>query len=565
MKQNFAEFNYQRPQLSVLQEEWRYLLQRFDEASSAEGQQEILQEINQQRQEFESMALLAHIRHTINTKDTFYAAEQDYFDEVEPIYQGLITDYYRRLVASPFREELALRYGQQLFNLAEMTLKTFSPSVINELQQENKIVSRYKKLLASAAIPFAGEELNLVQLIPFQEAPEREMRKAANEARYAFFAENTAAFDEIFAELISVRTAIAQKLGFANFIPLAYLRLHRSDYDATQVALLRQEVVKQIVPLASQLREAQRKRLGVDKLYYYDEAIFFPEGNARPQGTAEQLIEQAAKMYAELSPESGAFFAEMTERGLMDLLSRPGKSPGGYCDYITAFQAPFIFANFNGTSGDIDVLTHEAGHAFQVWLGRQRNIPEYTFATMDAAEIPSMGMEFFAWPWMSGFFGREADKYRYEHLSSSLLFLPYGCLVDHFQHEVYAKPFLNPEGRRKLWRGLEKQYLPHRNYDGQLFLEGGGFWFQQGHIFEVPFYYIDYVLASCCIFQLWQRMQNNREAAWQDYLALCRAGGSQSFSNLLPLAKLTSPFKKGVMADIVNNVRQWLLWQNKLS
>jgi M3 family oligoendopeptidase len=561
MKVSFNQFIYKRPQLSVLQKEWRYLLHRFSTASSAVAQSEIIQDINQHRQEFESMALLAHIRHTINTKDTFYAAEQDYFDEVEPLYQELVTDYYRQLVASPHRQELALRLGQQLFNIAAMTLKTFSPNIIHELQRENKLVSRYKKLLASAAIPFAGEKRNLAQLIPYQQAPERQIRQAAAEARYDFFSQNTAAFDEIYNDLVHLRTNIAQKLGYANYVPLIYLRLHRSDYDAAQVASLRREVIKHIVPVASQLREAQRKRLGLNELNYYDEALFFPEGNALPQGTAEQLVQHAEKMYAELSPESGAFFREMKQRQLMDLLSRPGKSPGGYCDYLAAFQAPFIFANFNGTAGDVDVLTHEAGHAFQVWLGRQHQIPEYKFATMDAAEIPSMAMEFFAWPWMEGFFGQQADKYRYEHLSSSFFFLPYGCLVDHFQHEVFSEPTLSPQARRKLWRELERQYLPHRNYGGHLFLEGGGFWFQQSHIFEVPFYYIDYVLAASCVFQLWPRMLCNHQEAWQDYLALCRAGGSQSFSSLLPLAKLASPFQAGTMAAISKNVQHWLTQQ----
>lgn len=559
MKKKFADFTYQRPDLTALQQEWHYLTTQFAKATTAAAQEEVVQQINLHRQEFESLSSLAHIRHTINTTDDYYAAEQDFFDEAEPHYQELITDYYRQLVRSPFKEELALRYGQQLFTLAAMTLKTFSPAVITDLQQENKTVSQYKKLLASADISFAGEKRNLAQLEPFQQAPERATRQAAAEARYSFFSQHCADFDELYAKLVMVRTSIAQKLGFANFIPLAYLRRHRSDYQAEQVAAFRRQIEQHVVPLATQLREKQRQRLGLSELLYYDEGIFHPQGNALPQGTPEELIAQARSMYEQLAPETGVFFAEMTERSLMDLLSRSGKSPGGYCDYLAAFQAPFIFANFNGTAGDVDVLTHEAGHAFQVWLGRQRQIPEYHFATMDAAEIPSMGMEFFAWPYMELFFADQAKQYRYEHLSSAYLFLPYGCLVDHFQHDVYTEPQLKPVQRRRLWRQLEQRYLPHRDYAGQDFLASGGYWFQQGHIFEVPFYYIDYVLAQTCVFQLWQRALTDPQAAWQDYLTFCQAGGSRSFGELLPAANLVSPFVEGVTDKVSQQVQAWLV------
>lgn len=558
MQEKFPRFTYRRPDLVALQEEWRFLLNNFSRATTAAAQQEIIEQINQRRQEFESMASLAHIRHTINTNDQYYAAEQDFFDEAEPHFQELITAYYRQLVTSPFSRELSARYGQQLFNIAEMTLKAFSPAVIADLQQENKVVSQYKKLLASAAIPFAGEKRNLAQLVPFQQAPERATRQAAAEARYSFFAEHEDAFDELYEQLVAVRTTIAHKLGFSSFIPLAYLRRHRSDYQADQVAAFRRAMERYAVPLTARLREQQRRRLGITKLYYYDESIYFPQGNAQPRGSAKELIAQARRMYEQLAPETAAFFQEMTERRLMDLLSRPGKSPGGYCDYLALFQAPFIFANFNGTSGDVDVLTHEAGHAFQVWLGRERQIPEYHFATMDAAEIPSMGMEFFTWPYMELFFAEQAQQYRYEHLSSAYLFLPYGCLVDHFQHQVFAEPRLKPVQRRRLWRELEKRYLPYRDYDGQPFLEAGGYWFQQGHIFEVPFYYIDYVLAQSCVFQLWQRALTDPRSAWQDYLSLCRAGGSRSFTQLLPLARLTSPLAAGTVSQVTQQVQAWL-------
>ena len=219
---------------------------------------------------------------------------------------------------------------------------------------------------------------------------------------------------------------------------------------------------------------------------------------------------------------------------------------------------PFIFSNFNGTSGDIDVLTHEAGHAFQVYCSKDYQIPEYHWPTYEACEIHSMSMEFFTWPWMELFFKEDTAKYRFTHLSEALLFIPYGVTVDEFQHFVYAHPEASPQDRKAAWREIEKKYLPHRDYEDNDYLERGGYWHQQGHIFGDPFYYIDYTLAQICAFQFWKRSRENRETAWADYLRLCQAGGSQSFLELVGLANLISPFEDGCIASVVKVIEDWL-------
>lgn len=230
----------------------------------------------------------------------------------------------------------------------------------------------------------------------------------------------------------------------------------------------------------------------------------------------------------------------------MDLVSRPNKRVGGYCAPLPDYKAPFIFANFNGTSGDVDVLTHEAGHAFAGMVSSKHNeLMELNAPTLDACEIHSMSMEFFTYPWMELFFGESAQKYREKHLVDALLFVPYGVCVDEFQHIVYENPDLSPEARRGAWRALEKKYLPHRDYDGDAYMEAGGFWQKQHHIYSAPFYYIDYTLASMSAFEFFGRMQEDRERAWADYMALCEAGGTLPYTGLLKLANLSSPFEEG--------------------
>ncbi|MBB3128074.1 M3 family oligoendopeptidase [Paenibacillus rhizosphaerae] len=554
----FSEYEYKRPDVNEIEQRFKQLIQQFEQAASFEEQDKAMSDINKLRSEFDSMAEIAVIRHSIDTNDEFYKAEQEYIDEASPVYQEYITDYYKALVESKFRSELEAKWGTQLFKLAELALKSFHPDIIEDMQLNNKLATEYSQLIASAKIPFEGEERTLSQLLPFELSPDRDLRRRASEARYSFMAEHEQDFDRIYDEMVKTRTRMAQKLGYKNYVELAYIRMNRTDYDADMVANFRKQVLEHIVPVAQKLKERQRERIGVDSLRIYDDNFSFKTGNATPKGDADWILEQGKKMYAELSPETDEFFKFMVDRELMDLVSKKGKQSGGYCTFISKYESPFIFSNFNGTSGDIDVLTHEAGHAFQVYSSRHHQVPEYLWPTYESAEIHSMSMEFFTWPWMENFFKEDTEKYHFDHLSSALLFIPYGVSVDEFQHFVYENPDATPEERKRAWREIEKKYLPHRQYPDNEYLERGGFWHKQGHIFQNPFYYIDYTLAQICAFQFWKKMNEDREAAWADYLRLCQAGGTRSFTGLVELAGLQSPFKDGTVASVIGVIEGWL-------
>jgi M3 family oligoendopeptidase len=554
----FEDYTYVRPNMNEVKETFQSALEQFKSADSIENQNDAMNKINEIRANLGTMFNLCHIRHSIDTNDEFYKAEQDYMDEIAPEVEGLVSKYYEALIASPFRSELEKKWGRQLFDLAEGQLKTFHPDIIPLLQKENKLSSEYTKLVASAKIMFEGEERTLAQLTPFAEAKDRDMRKRANETKFGFFKENEESFDRIYDELVKVRTEIAHKLGYKNFVELGYYRMSRTDYNAEMVANFRNQVKEFIVPIATKLKERQRQRIGLDQLKYYDEDFNFESGNANPKGSPEWIIENGQKMYEELSKETGEFFRFMQENNLMDLVAKKGKAGGGYCTYIDEYKAPFIFSNFNGTSGDIDVLTHEAGHAFQVYESRHFEIPEYNWPTYEACEIHSMSMEFFTWPWMELFFKEDTDKYKFSHLSSSLLFLPYGVSVDEFQHWVYENPEATPQERKQAWSDIEKKYLPHKDFDGNEYLESGGFWQRQAHIYNSPFYYIDYTLAQICAFQFWKKSRENMEEAWKDYAHLCQLGGSLSFTALAKEAKLISPFEDGCVESVVGEIESWL-------
>lgn len=554
----FSEFTYQRPDMDAFTARFQELLTKFEQADSVQTQSAAIDGINDLRSGLESMYNICYVRHSIDTKNEFYEAENNFFDQMMPTYQALISQYYEKLLASPFRKALEEKWGKQLFTLAELAQKTFDPVVMEDLQEENKLSSEYMKLKAGAKIDFRGEEHNLSSIIKFETDKDRATRKAATETKWAFFAKNAEAIETIFDKLVKVRHRIAQKLGFKNYVELGYARMRRSDYNAEMVAAYREQIRQHVVPIASELYEQQRKRLGVDKLKYYDVDVRFPSGNPAPKGEPDWIINNARQMYGELSAETRSFFNFMLDANLMDLVNRPGKATGGYCTFIDTYKAPFIFSNFNGTSSDIEVLTHEAGHAFQMYESRNIGINEYSFPTYEACEIHSMSMEYFTWPWMHLFFAEEADKFKYNHLSNSVCFLPYGVSVDEFQHFVYENPDATPQERNDAWKKIEQKYLPHLDYDGNELLERGGMWYKQSHIFSVPFYYIDYTLAQICAFQFWKRDREDHEAAWADYARLCKIGGSKSFVELVDYANLKSPFEPDAVEIAVSVIKEWL-------
>jgi len=554
----FEDFTYERPDFETVKDQLEGLFVNIEKASSAREQMSLISKVNHIRGHVQTMSTLAEIRHSINTQDEFYEEENDYWNEHGPLYEELNWNFYHLLIHSKFRDALEGFLTKQFFKLAEFSLKSFSPEIIGDLQEENRLASAYDKLLASAEIPFAGELLTLPGIGKYTVDKERVVRREAVRRKFSFFQEHEAEIDEIFDQLVKIRHRIAQALGFKNFVELGYIRMNRTDYTPEMVEIFRQQVKDELVPLANKLYEEQRKRLGLARLQFYDVDVEYRDGNAAPKGDPQWILAQGKKMYCQMSRETKAFFLTMVDQNLLDLANKPGKRGGGYCTYLNDYKVPFIFSNFNGTSGDVDVLTHEAGHAFQVYSSRHIELPELNFPTSESAEIHSMSMEFFAWPWMEQFFKEEAGKYKYTHLSGAVKFIPYGVLVDEFQHHVYEKPEWTPAQRKAAWRHLEREYLPHKDYSENSFLDRGTWWYQQGHIFSSPFYYIDYTLAQICALQFWKRMGEDRFSAWSDYLKICQLGGTKPFVELVKRANLVSPFEDGCIRSVLADIEQWL-------
>ncbi len=556
----FSQMAYERPDLEKVKQQLTELTDSLKRAESYEEANKVFLEEDTFCRHVETLSTLANIRHTIDTRDPFYDEEMNFWNGAEPVLKEYLQKWNETLLNSRFRPDFEKEYGTLMFVKTEMEMKTFSPEIIPELQKENELKTAYEKLLASAQIPFEGNTYTLSQLTPFKNDADDERRLTAWKAEGQWYKENQKEFDRLYDELVHVRDTMGRKLGYDGFTELGYYRMQRNCYTKEDVEKFRAAVVKYLVPVADEIYKEQAKRLG--KTYpmsFADNALEFRSGNPKPWGTPDEILAQGKKFYDELSPETSEFFNRMLDDELLDVLSTKGKAGGGYCTSIPDYEVPFIFANFNGTQHDVEVVTHEAGHAFAAWMNRKRVPMSTVWPGLEACEVHSMSMEFFAWPWAEGFFGEATRKFYYSHLSGALTFIPYGTMVDHFQHIVFEKPDMTPKERHGVWKELLGIYMPWMKLDGEIpfYSEGEG-WQRQHHIYSSPFYYIDYCLAQTVALQFWEKIQKDPKDAWEHYMAYTKQGGSRVFTELLSNAGMESPFEEACLRGVCETARKWL-------
>lgn len=556
----FSTLEYKRPDEAAIRQLMTDTEQKFRNAASYEELKQAMLDYDKATGEIFVMFTICHIRNTLNTTDEFYEAEMAWLQQTAPTLQPLELAVNQALSESPFRPELEAEFGKQMFVSQELMKKQFCPENIPLMQQEAALTTEYQKIMATAAIDFDGEKRNLYGIQKYFEHDDRAIRAAAFKAYSDFYHSNEPRLEEIWSELIEIRNQMGKNLGYENYIPVGYMRQGRTDYGQEEVASFREQVKDVLVPLCQKLYEAQAKRLGIDHMMAYDEKRIFPDGNAHAIGDDDFMVRTAQEMYHELSAETGEFIDFMIDHELMDLKNKPGKASTGYMTSLTPYKAPFVFSCFNGTIGDMQVLTHELGHAFAGYMAmRSQPISDYYGESTDIAEIHSMSMEQFAYPYAERFFGTDADKFRFAHLQEAMTFVPFGVAVDEFQHICYANPQLTPKERTYEWHKLEEKYMPWRRYENDEFMERGGFWYHKLHIYLYPFYYINYTLTTMGAMEFKKKYAEDPKAAWEDYLKLCKVGGSMSYLETLNHANVSIPFAPGAVEKSCGYARDILL------
>lgn len=559
-KFTFSTLEYKRPDFDLLEQESLKMTEIIKNATSYQEIHEVIERRDELMKTVETMGTIAYIRNTLNTTDEFYEKEIEFINDRSASVSVATNQVSKALLECSFKEELSKEYGPEYLVMEQRSVDQFKDELVPFMQQESKLTLRYQKLMATAQIEFDGKVLNLYGIQKYFEHPDREIRQAAFAAYSDFYHKNEPEMEEIFDELVKLRNEMGRAMGYENFIPLAYLQQGRSDYGQKEVAAFRDQVHKEIVPLCEKLYEAQKKRIGVDELKVFDEKFIYPDKNAEPIGDEDYLVLEAQKMYHDLSPETGEFIDFMIEHELMDLKNKPNKAATGYMTSLPDYNAPYVFSCFNHTIFDMQVLTHELGHAFAGYEAmRSQKTQQYMNISTDIAEIHSMAMEQFSYPYAEQFFGKDADKFRFAHLQEAITFVPFGVAVDEFQHIMYANPELTPKERTYEWHKLEEKYMPWRKYEKDEFMERGGYWYHKLHIFLYPFYYINYTLTTMGAMELKKRYSEDKEQAWKDYLALCKAGASTNYLNLLKLANLSVPFEEGSVARAISCAKEELL------
>ena len=555
----FNEMTYTRPDIGALLARCKELAAKAAAAPDGDALVRLYYEQSEAFAEYNTAANLANIHYTCDTRDEYWKAEQDFFDANGPAVTNASVEISRAFLANPHVDALTEKFGTTCVAGMKNAVLGMDDRTVELQQQFNALVSRYQQIYGGALVELDGKQLTIPQLGPYKEDLDPAVRRAAYEAEAGYFDAHRAELDELYGEIVKNLNAQARVMGYHDYSELSYVRMNRIGYGPEEIRKFRDQVANDVVPQLQKVMALRAKRTGIARPTFTDLPIMFKDGNPKPIPGYKARMDAARTMYHELSPETAEFIDFMQDNELFDVESRPGKMSGGYMTSLPSYKAPFIFANWNNTSGDVDVLTHECGHAFEGYLSA-RNYPHFAQRdiTMDIAEIHSMSMEFFTYPYMKDFFTEDTDKFIYAHLSEALKFLPYGCMVDHFQEEVYLHPEMTPAQRREKWLELEKVYRPDIDWADIPHYGTGGWWQRQLHIYMDPFYYIDYCLAQSVALMFWDAAQKDRRSAWDKYMKLISYSGTLTFNDLLKAVGFRLPMEEGALSGLASSAMSFL-------
>ena len=556
----FNEMTYTRPDIGALLARCKELAAKAAAAPDGDALVRLYYEQSEAFAEYNTAANLANIHYTCDTRDAYWKAEQDFFDANGPAVTNASVEISRAFLANPHVDALTEKFGTTCVAGMKNAVLGMDDRTVELQQQFNALVSRYQQIYGGALVELDGKQLTIPQLGPYKEDLNPAVRRAAYEAEAGYFDAHRAELDELYGQIVQNLNAQARVMGYHDYSELSYVRMNRIGYGPEEIRKFRDQVANDVVPQLQKVMALRAKRTGIAHPAFTDLPILFRDGNPKPIPGYKARMDAARTMYHELSPETAEFIDFMQDNELFDVESRPGKMSGGYMTSLPSYKAPFIFANWNDTSGDVDVLTHECGHAFEGYVAeRDPAIPaDLECPGMESAEIHSMAMEFLTAPWHHLLFGKDTDKYALLHAEDSFVFLAYGCEVDEFQHIMYQNPDLTPDERNAEWLKLEKKYRPWIDFDNLPFYGRGAGWQRQLHIYECPFYYIDYCLSTMAALQFFLLSLTDHKDAWARYLRLVRRAGTASYTELLETAGLKVPFEEGSIKGIAQQMTDWL-------
>jgi len=558
---NFNEIKYERSNYEETKIKVKQLTNSLKEAENKDQFLEIFKEINLIHLQIEQCADYADISNMRNDTDEFYQKEMDYWNEFKPKFDLLFMEVYELCIHSPFKEELKGIIPDNFFHSIEYKAKISSENILKLQKKDNKLKSAYKKVL-NKKTPFKDGEYNLSYIVSFFSSADRNERKEAHDAYNDFFLNNQNDLDTIFHEMINNRNEIAHMLGFNNYSEMSILSQRRFGYDYKDIKKFRDNIKKYISSIASEIKEMQKKELGLDSLEYYD-TIFYKEPPTLLY-TGKDLLIKMKDIFSSVSSELGDFYSEMLDNDYVDLVNRDHKLNFAITNYLTLDAMPVITGNFKNKYTDLTTLTHEVGHSFQKYIAGIEDkkyivSPLLKYPTFEIAEMFSFSMELICLPHIKNLFSNEDyKKFVFLKMKDLITTMPYIAVVDEFQEQIYSKENITVQEIKSTWLELCNDYGLKTDNIGHLNLENGNYFYRQNHIFLDPFYYIDYAISYFGAFGIWQRCADNLDAfkemaAVASYYPLCE---------LVDKFNIANPFDDASVRDLAIFLKEQLN-QNK--
>ena len=552
---NFKDLQYVRPNFDEVNESIVRLTDGAKKARNFEELKGIIKDFEVVYGSLHTNLAIAMIRAYLDSSDEYYNGEMQEGMQKEATLN--YNDFYKAILNSPFKEDINKEFGKQyLLKLSDsINLKSKGTDLI---EKEQELIFKYQKLKATLRIDFKGQSLSEGEIRKYMTNEDRSIRKEATDSLNKAYMENKKGFGDILNELVKVRNEIAKANGFDSFADYMNLEKGRRDYGQRELLDFVSNIKEELKDILLQTSKDQAKRLGLKRLAYYDKGISFIDGNAKPIGDGKVLLEKAKEMYKDLGSDISELYNEMVDKNYIDVDQSPNKISGmGFCTELYTLNFPYIFGNCNGTIHDVDVLTHEIGHAYQMYLSLKKQ-PLYTYTSMpnDVAEIPSKAMEHFTQDYAELFFGEDTKKFKFQFLVKALDELISYSAIHEFESWLYENEEATLEEKAdKYFEGV-KTIDPGVDYSEVDEIEAGqGLLFRSMGVYMFPFYLISYAISAISAMELAKRMSEDKNATWEDYKSLCSSGGSLPYYELLKTANLSSPFEKETIKNSIGYIK----------
>ena len=464
----------------------------------------------------------------------------------------------RRLVEHQALDELPERFGILVKGI-KTDIAIFREENIPLSTQATKLVTEYNEICGAQMVEFDGELKTFAQMAIYFENTDRKIRedawKAVSERRF----EDNERVSEIYDELIQIRHKMATNAGFEGFQQYMFASMHRFDYSIEDCLEFHESIETVCQPLRHRTDGERIRDLGIDSLRPWDMGVDVKgRPPLQPFNDVQEMVDGCSRIFHNMSEELGNYFDQLDANDCLDLDSRKGKAPGGYQYYLQKSRLPFIFMNAAGTQRNIETMIHEAGHAFHSFYSGHLDLIHERDSPIEFAEVASMSMELLTHPhWEEFYDNKDADRARRKHLEDIISFMPWMATIDAFQHWVYANPNHSREERAEKWLELGERFGPKVNMTGFEDIHKVS-WQRQGHLFGVPFYYVEYGIAQLGALQMWKYHRRDTQDALDRYKAGLSLGYTRGLTELFQASGLELSFSESYVGELIGEIDEAL-------